>query len=594
MTRLLSFSLVFIVCLSTAAADDLHAPILLPHADEFVFTLYGAPGEVERLESLMDFLEARGLANGFDPGPAASAGSAEALAAIASRGWPCISYPPFGDFQVKNGRAELTDADEAAVAVFDTAQVFQGIQLGEWGYHFHNLSMNEEWFRSAYGDAFEDYKHLLRNPAWKGYDAPPSDRREAYAALKDYWDTRNKAMRGRNISVTGHSHYEAYAAAWGARLVGLEVGENIAYTQSKFAFARGASRQWRVPWSVQVSPWFHGACTTRGPLVQQPGGARGLDAGHSLNFYERAWLHAWFAGAAMVTPENSSNSFFESDEPPWTLTPHGEKAAELFAFMRTHERGTPVTPIAIVLDEFAGYNAYMRKPWGYFENTDADEELYDLFQQRLFPGSDHIHHAPDPENPEGSYLRPTPYGEIFDVVLSTASTETLASYRALLLAGPHEFSDGFMTRLAEATEQGTKLWWYPRHEAAAGERLRQHAKVGAVSVLDDDLDAALTELCQTYAPVTITGDPVQWQVNRTRTGYVVELVNNAGVRKKPNTPAVVDPDAGIKVTVACKESVASASEWRTGKRFDAEKPVTIGVPPGGVRYVAFEHQAVAR
>ena len=60
-------------------------------------------------------------------------------------------------------------------------------------------------------------------------------------------------MRGRNASVTGHSHYEAYAAEWGARLVGLELGENIAFTQSKIAFARGAARQWNRPWSVQVS-----------------------------------------------------------------------------------------------------------------------------------------------------------------------------------------------------------------------------------------------------------------------------------------------------------------------------------------------------
>src|SRR4029078_5942226 len=124
------------------------------------------------------------------------------------------------------------------------------------------------------------------------------------------------------ISVTGHSHYEAYAAAWGARCIGLELGENIAFTQSKMAFARAASREWSKPWSVQVSPWFHGACTTSGQLRGTGGDARGLDAGHSLRFYTRMWLHAWFVGSAMVTPENSIAIFFNKPESPWSLTAH--------------------------------------------------------------------------------------------------------------------------------------------------------------------------------------------------------------------------------------------------------------------------------
>ena len=169
--------------------------------------------------------------------------------------------------------------------------------------------------------------------------------------MQDYFLTRNRYMRGRNMSVTGHSHYEAYAGQWGAHVVGLEVGENIAFTQSKIAFARGASRAWRKPWSVQVSPWFGGACTTSGPLRLEGGDARGLDAGHSLSFYVRMWLHAWFAGAALVTPENSIAIFFEKPAPPWTLTAHGAKAAEVFQFMQAHERGIPYTPVAIVLED---------------------------------------------------------------------------------------------------------------------------------------------------------------------------------------------------------------------------------------------------
>ena len=125
------------------------------------------------------------------------------------------------------------------------------------------------------------------------------------------------------------------AGQWGAKLIGLELGENIAFTQSKLAFARGASRRTGVPWSVQVSQWFQGSTTSSGPLViSENGRDRGLDAGHSLSFFERMWLHAWFAGAAIVTPEASISIFFENETSPYVLRSHSRKASEVFGSPR--------------------------------------------------------------------------------------------------------------------------------------------------------------------------------------------------------------------------------------------------------------------
>ncbi|MCL5097215.1 MAG: hypothetical protein M1608_06770 [Candidatus Omnitrophica bacterium] len=273
-----------------------------------------------------------------------------------------MCYPGGPDMQVKGGRCVLTKEDESALAALDRAGVFSAVQLGEWGYYFHNLSSNESWWRLVYGSEFEAFRHLMKPPGLAGYDRRPASRLECYQAVKDYFLSRSHDLLGRVISVTGLSHYEAYAAEWGAKCVGLEVGENIPFTQSKLAFARGASRQWGRPWSVQVSPWFAGACTTRGPLRKEGGYARGLDAGHSLSLYERMWLHAWFAGAAMVTPENSIAIFFDKTSTPWPLTSHGRKASEVFQFMQSHERGVPWTPVAIVLDHLNGYNGFMGKP----------------------------------------------------------------------------------------------------------------------------------------------------------------------------------------------------------------------------------------
>ena len=374
------------------------------------------------------------------------------------------------------------------------------------------------------------------------------------------------------------------------------MGENIAFTQSKLAFARGASKRWDKPWSVQVSPWFSGACTTSGPLRVEGGGARGLDAGHSLSFYERMWLHAWFAGTALVTPENSIAIFFEKPEAPWTLTSHGEKASEVFRFMQAHERGVPYTPVAVVLDHLAGYNGFMNKPWGILEPTAGDREARDLFDFQLFPGSDHIHTAPDPENPEGSYLRPTPYGEIFDVLLTSASADTLSAYPVLLLAGDIEFTDTVIGTLGTALERGSTILLSKRHREALGDRFDGVAGRGNVEVVDAWVNPAtgrpaaipderLAALSRELLPVHVEGDAIQYQVNRAPNGWVVELVNNRGVSKKKDQPAVTDASAVAHVTLVPRMRCASIREWRSGRVHNPEEPVRTEVEPGATEFI---------
>lgn len=569
---------------------------LLPGREAFTFTMYGCPGSVDELKQLVAVMREKDLGNGFDPGPAARAANRPLLEYLATVGWPVVCYPGWADMQVKDGRCRLGDEDEAALGALDRAGVFCAIQLGEWGYYFHNLSTVESWWRAVYGKDFETYRHLMRPPGLKGYQTRPTTRRECYEVVKDYYVTRNRYMRGRNMSVTGHSHYETYAAESGSLVIGLELGENIAFSQSKMAFARGASRQWNRPWSVQVSPWFHGSCTTRGPLRMEGRYARGLNAGHSLSFYERMWLHAWFAGAAMVTPENSIGIFFEEPRSPWKLTEHGRKAAEVFAFMRAHDRGIPYTPVAIVLDHMAGYNAYQRRPWGILKNTPGDLETYDLFQEQFFPGSDHIHGKSDPGSPEASYLRATPFGETCDVLLSSAEGRLLQSYPEIVLVGDITFDTRFVEALCEALHGGSELLVQSRHATALGSnlaRLRQNGRVEVLAPWTNPAtnrpaaisNARLRQLTTEHLPVVVEGDPVQYQVNRTTHGWVVELVHNGGVIKKPDQPAVVDPKAVAHVTLRPRIPVREIRQWRSGPDLTVEPPVAISIQPGQSAFV---------
>ena len=567
---------------------------LLPGQREFVFSMYGAPGNLESLRQLVGVMRAQRLGNGFDPGPGPGPGSKPIFDYLATVGWPVICYSG-GEMQIKGGRAVLGPENLASMAAMDRAGLFTAVQLGEWGYYFHNLAPNEPWWREVYGKEFDAFKHLMTPRGLAGYDRRPASRKECYDVVRDYFLSRQRDLLGRVISVTGHSHYEAYAGEWGARCIGLEVGENIAFTQSKLAFARGASRQWQRPWSVQVSPWFSGACTTSGPLRNEGGGARGLDAGHSLSFYERMWLHGWFAGAAMVTPENSIATFFEKPETPWALTSYGRKAVELFDFMRRHDRGVPYTPVAVVLDHLAGYNAYMDKPWGILDPTAGDREVRDLFDFQLFPGSDHIHTNPFPNNPEFSYLRPTPYGEVFDVLLTSVPPGVLPAYPVILLAGDIEFDDAFLRELDQTLRRGGRVLMSPRHRQALGARFDRLARQGEVEVLEPWTNPVtgqaaisndrLRNVVQPYLPVEVSGDPVQFQINRTPTGWVVELINNRGVIKKPNEPAVTDPAAVARVRLKPRITCQSASEWRSVRRHDNPDVIEVELGPGAVEFI---------
>jgi len=571
--------------------------VLLPGQRGFVFTMYGAPSDLSALRRVVTLMQEQELGNGFDPGPAARAANKPVFDYLASVGWPVITYPGCADMQVKGG-CVLGPEDESALAGLDTAGIFSAVQLGEWGYYFHNLACNEGWWKEVYGKEFEAHKHLMKPPGLAGYDRRPTSRRECYDILRDYFMSRSRDLLNRTMSVTGHSHYEAYAAEWGARCIGLEVGENIAFTQSKLAFARGASRQWTRPWSVQVSPWFAGACTTGGALRQENGGARGLDAGHSLSFYERMWLHGWFAGAAMVTPENSMAIFFEPSAQPAALTAHGRKAAEVFRFMREHERGIPCTPVAIVLDHLAGYNAYMDKPWGILEPTASDRQVRDLFDNQLFPGSDHIHTPPDRANPEASYLRPTPYGESFDVVLTSASSEVLSAYPVILLAGDIDFDRPFLDALADTLQHGSRLLMSAAHQKLLGAEFEALRRKGTIEVLEPWInpkttrgtvisDQALRRTTGKFLPIEVTGDPIQYQINRTKSGWAVELVNNNGVIKKPDQAAIIDSQGAARVRVKPVMRCVSAIEWRSHQTFDSAEVIELTLGPGKTAFLEF-------
>lgn len=541
--------------------------------DTFVFSTGGMPADTTLLNSLWSHMQSTGISNSFDPGPTARADHVTYIQNLKSKGVTPIVYPNHNAFQVQHGPGAL-------VAVVDDELTPGFVHFGEWGSYFHDLSSDDAFWQTALGTDYDAYKQYIKPVGSKGYNYAVTTKRECYDLVKDYFINRAVAYGNKVLSVTGHSHYEAYAGEWGADIIGIELGIP-AFSQSKLAFSRGASKQWNKPFAVQISPWLGGFRTTAGA---------GVDNGHSASYYKRAFLHAWMSGAMMVTAEGSYTIWYEDTS--WAGNAHKTNAQSVADIMFTKDRGTPFNPVAIVIDHLTGYSPYWTgKTWGKLTETTSDLELYNLLEKQIFPDAYNIRTGATAGNPEDRFFVPTPHAEMFDVYLSNFKPEVLSQYSSVLLFSDITFNEHLINNLKEIVTAGVKLVIQPRHQSALGASYSEIDALGDVEVLgaittDENgvtpvgiSVARLGQFVSDYMPFTVDGN-VQWRVNAISGGYLVELINNRGVTKTGNTAAIIDNGEDIFVTVTPAFTPSSITEWMTGGT-----SLTLNVPSGEVRII---------
>ncbi len=545
----------------------------------------------------------------------------------------------------------------------------------EWGYSVYALGGNRDRLRE-----------LAR-----------TDRRTCYEQYKAWIQERTGRYRNSTtpipeglpiLTLTGFSWWSVYGAQWGSDLLGIEIG-NVFGASSKWAFARGAARQNKIPLLADISPWGYGGLnsfkagldeyTPAGP--NDPSSAEALGGGENRNHWHagippsshsRLWYLSWLSGASVVVPEANSLNFFAWDETkgkeyyleqiaPFVprdeseraiLSPIGRRARDFMRVTTRHPgRGIPYTPIAIVLDEYCGFNGFLRtrpRPWHVLPPTLGDRET-ELFLDVLFPGSVPMNHVlltnmlntarqlpPTVEHP--------PFGNSFDVLLSNADPGILASYSALVLVGDHEMSAAFVERLEGYLRQGGRVCLTHAQAETFGSRMAQLESAGTVEIyglketerptaaepeywalqvpfhrfrkpiLPDDVEelnrlqaeglgtlrpyeqayqrevaGVMTRLGAALLPIEVNGD-IEYIVNRTRTGWVVGLINNDGVAKSYRSPVILDRTKTRQVTVRPRHTsrAASASEWVMEQPLAIKDGgVRVTVPPGEVRIVEF-------
>ncbi len=472
------------------------------------------------------------------------------------------------------------------------------------------------------------------------YGASPAqlsgmDRKGNYEVLERTAQRWKRSLRGRMMMANGYGML-AHLAEVGLDAIGIETSETIPATQVKRALARGAARQFGIPWFEEVSVWFGASVSggmPRSAIVHWPNTPVGGDAGHSASHLMRHWFTSWFGGANHILLEASPQVLFEV---PWSgefpadakLSRYGIEARRLAMLMQRVDVGVPYTPFAVLINKYHGRWSVWGKPWGRLEETPGDQMTERFFDQ-LFPGQSR---GPGKEE---RYLCSSPYGDTFDVLINNADRSSWRAYPVILSVGDIPWTsddiqflqgyvrDGGVLALNEVNIAGwdraylglASKQFAPTADAqivlkssdGMARLIRRHIDKGSVLVSRGTSephrnqamafpDEFLASLATKYLPFRIEGD-VQSLINRTRNGWALMIVNNKGITKDLHVdqkPVIVSSGTQ-QVSIAFQRQFAQVSELIYGHTLRIEtgdtgtgQRIRFDLPPGELRLIEIQ------
>ncbi len=279
--------------------------------------------------------------------------------------------------------------------------------------------------------------------------------------LKTAFDMTLNRCNGRVHLVQNQALLHHQAFSWGAHSGAATVAGDVACAPLRFAFARGASRQFgSKPWGINLSNWFcDSIASTFGAQVEQRfyQGDRcifaGSDCGHSVSLEMRLALAGYLAGVTFAHHEPSSlegslfvEHFKEND---YAISPYGRVMRALFALSRLRpDRGTPFTPVGLLMD----FNCAWR-PENPMENSPqsaGEGQAIAAFFQQIYGWDGRVDF-------ERGHLTSGPYGDMFDVLTYPAAGEILRKYAVLWPVGPIGVDAAFEQALRTYVAQGGVL-----------------------------------------------------------------------------------------------------------------------------------------
>lgn len=298
------------------------------------------------------------------------------------------------------------------------------------------------------------------------------------------WD---KLIPAQSTSSTSFAHA---LANWGVRLIGMETAAVQPMTAMRIAFTRGAARQYGGAFLYYHAPNFGDTATTFTRTQNFAGpdfffhSRYGPTMGPSLSWYRKSYYLYYMAGASAIYLEQGFDQFFKPGpgENPLQLNPLGKITEEFMSFAEKHpERGTPYTPVAVLLDPAHGWEMtdYPQWPFGVSQLDRRDRALRELFGVAYYPGT--VVEG-EPATADRQVFVSSIFGDIFDVLVAHADNpgaetkrgplpagrlqaaqapgspaDAINNYRALVVGGQVEWTGSWGKRLTEYVRKGGTL-----------------------------------------------------------------------------------------------------------------------------------------
>jgi len=478
---------------------------------------------------------------------------------------------------------------------------------------------------------------MREDPVWHDYpDLTPcasGDREEEEQTLRREWELFKKLSYDYVTPLNCWRCIDHYALEWGARCAFIEISENGNPSKlTMLAFARGAARQYgKFFMTYQATMMGTGYTSYEGGKLFDANvetvWATGPDFGPSVEFYRRLLFTSYLAGTTVQVFEHPQvvHVMPADEEGTYKLSPHGEVFADLLDYDdRYGNRGVPYQPVALLLDYLHGFSPPYQtceavgrsgvQTWFSVPYERGDHQVYQTFRT-IFPW------CRQRIERNGYILTNTPFGDIFDVLVANPPSgavplRCLAGYRAAVLVGTIRFTDELKKRLVDYVKDGGTLIVNALHAAELPEELAGGDALfesGAVTVtakdvgagrviaapesdlLDNDNQAlpALGEILATVArevsPVEVKGD-IQYHFLKTRSGWLVALMNNKGIVHHPRRKPRYHPEEKAVVELIYDGAVTRSIERLSGdeitwKKRDDRRMTQVTIAPGGIKIV---------
>jgi hypothetical protein len=282
------------------------------------------------------------------------------------------------------------------------------------------------------------------------------------------------AQRGcRLASVSDYPPNAFYAFQMGVDVGLLERGiDELGDTSTGLAFMRGAGRLYDRPWGIDISLWRTSADS---PTEFSSNGH--LIGGWSPSYIRRHLYIAYMGGAHILQIEPAVYYVSGTSQ----LNPFGQMMKEFadFALTRHPDVGTPVVPMALMLDFYSGFDTkhgpYNQSDAVWYQDIpySSGDYMIDNFFKVAYPG--HWLHGTTPNAPfadsagyknflrSGGDARPyepmpfTRWGDTMDVTLNTAPLSTLNRYKVIVLMGGVAIDTRLRTILQSWVQSGGTL-----------------------------------------------------------------------------------------------------------------------------------------